>query len=53
MKGELVPLLVDHHVVEVQPISALMPPGRQHLPRMRAFVDFLAAEAAWRPLPIS
>jgi DNA-binding transcriptional LysR family regulator len=52
-RGELVPLLVEHHVVEVQPISALMPPGRQHLPRVRAFVDFLAAEAGRHDLPLS
>jgi DNA-binding transcriptional LysR family regulator len=41
-RGDLVPLLVDCHVVEAAPISALMPPGRQQLPRVRAFVDFLA-----------
>lgn len=52
-RGDLVPLLVEHHVVEVQPISALMPPGRQHLPRVRAFVDFLAAEAKRLSLPHS
>ena len=52
-RGELVPLLIEHHVVEVQPISALMPPGRQHLPRVRAFVDFLAAEAGRHDLPLS
>lgn len=39
--GRLVPLLTDHHVSEVVPITALMPPGRQNLPRVRAFVDFL------------
>lgn len=39
--GEVVSLLVDHHVPEPLPIHALMPPGRQHLPRVRAFVDFL------------
>lgn len=52
-RGDLVPLLVKHHVVEVQPISALMPPGRQHLPRVRAFVDFLAAGTKQAPLPHS
>jgi len=52
-KGDLVPLLVEHHVVEAAPISALMPPGRQHLPRVRAFVDFLARKAGHPNLPLS
>ncbi|MGL4438499.1 MAG: LysR family transcriptional regulator [Bosea sp. (in: a-proteobacteria)] len=50
-KGDIVPLLVDHHVAELWPISALMPPGRQHLPRVRAFVDFLAGNTGHHPLP--
>jgi DNA-binding transcriptional LysR family regulator len=52
-RGDLVPLLVEHHVDEVQPDSALMPPDRQHLPRVRACVDFLAAEAGRHDLPLS
>jgi DNA-binding transcriptional LysR family regulator len=52
-KGLLVPLLVGYHVVEVAPISALMPPGRQHLPRVRAFVDFLATTSGRMNLPHS
>ncbi len=40
--GRLVPLLEDVHASERVPITALMPPGRQHVPRVRAFVDFLA-----------
>jgi DNA-binding transcriptional LysR family regulator len=52
-KGQLVPLLVDDHVVEDAPISALMPPGRQHLPRVRAFVDFLATRTGQPLLPHS
>ncbi|KJS17655.1 MAG: hypothetical protein VR78_05895 [Hoeflea sp. BRH_c9] len=43
--GRLKPLLVDCHVSEPVPITALMPPGRQHLPRVRAFIDFLVAHA--------
>lgn len=43
--GRLKPLLADHHVSEIVPITALMPPGRQHLPRVRAFVDFLVEHA--------
>lgn len=39
--GRLVPLLQDCHITDPQPISALMPPGRQNLPRVRATVDFL------------
>jgi DNA-binding transcriptional LysR family regulator len=40
--GRLVPLLTDVHASETVPISALMPPGRQRVPRIRAFVDFVA-----------
>jgi len=39
--GRLVALLEDVHVSEPFPITALMPPGRQNLPRVRAVVDFL------------
>lgn len=54
--GRLKPLLLDCHVSETVPITALMPPGRQHLPRVRAFVDFLveqtrASRPAERPGP--
>ncbi|MEJ1160991.1 LysR family transcriptional regulator [Prosthecomicrobium sp. N25] len=47
--GRLVPLLVDHHVSEEVPITALMPPGRQALPRVRALVDFLVETAGRAP----
>jgi len=43
--GRLKPLLVDSHVLEPVPITALMPPGRQNLPRVRAFIDFLLEHA--------
>jgi len=43
--GRLVPLLEAEHVSEPVPITALMPPGRQHLPRVRAFLDTLAERA--------
>jgi DNA-binding transcriptional LysR family regulator len=50
--GRLVPLLEDVHIVEPQPISALMPPGRHTIPRVRAVVDFLAAHCGGRaPTP--
>jgi DNA-binding transcriptional LysR family regulator len=40
--GALVALMSEHHVAEPFPVTALMPPGRQHLPRVRALVDYLA-----------
>jgi len=43
-KGALVELLQDYHASTPIPITALMPPGRQLLPRTRAFIDFLAKE---------
>jgi DNA-binding transcriptional LysR family regulator len=39
--GLLVPLLTKEHAVEPIPIWALMPPGRNQLPRVRVFLDFL------------
>jgi DNA-binding transcriptional LysR family regulator len=42
-EGKLMPLLEKWHITEPQPLTALMPPGRQSLPRVRAVVDFLAA----------
>jgi DNA-binding transcriptional LysR family regulator len=44
--GELVPLLEEWHIADPQPITALMPPGRNTIPRVRAVVDFLAAHCA-------
>lgn len=46
--GRLVELLAGHHVSEEVPVSAVMPPGRQALPRVRAFVDFLVEAMAAR-----
>lgn len=40
-RGELVPLLIEHHVDEPFPIWALMPPGRNRALRVRVFVDAL------------
>lgn len=40
--GRLVSLLSDYHVPEDVPFWALIPPGRQDMPRVRAFVDFVA-----------
>ncbi|MEP0520876.1 MAG: LysR family transcriptional regulator [Hyphomicrobiales bacterium] len=39
--GALVPLLADHHHADPQPITALVTPGRQSIPRVRTFIDFI------------
>lgn len=43
--GKLVPLLSHCHDPDPQPITALILPGRQAIPRVRAFVDFLKASS--------
>ena len=43
--GRLVPLLGAEHVSEEVPVWAVMAPGRQRLPRVQAFVDFVAERA--------
>ena len=40
----LVPLLADSHVPESFPIHALTVPGRHRAPRVKAVVDFVAAQ---------
>ncbi len=40
-EGRLVRLLDDYYHLDDSLITALMPPGRQNLPRVKAFVDFL------------
>ncbi|CAL8981246.1 HTH-type transcriptional regulator DmlR [Rhodoplanes serenus] len=50
-RGELVPLLVDHHLVEPVPLSAVYPQGRHRMLKVRVFIDFLVerfADAPWR-----
>jgi DNA-binding transcriptional LysR family regulator len=42
--GRLVSLLDDCHDPDPQPITALVLPGRQSIPRVRALVDFLKSE---------
>lgn len=42
-RGELVPLLADCHDDDPQPLTALLLPDRQSIPRVRALVDFLKA----------
>ncbi|MEM9030038.1 MAG: LysR family transcriptional regulator [Pseudomonadota bacterium] len=39
--GRLLPLLVETHDADPQPITALVIPERRHLPRVAAVVDFL------------
>lgn len=49
--GSLVQLFADRHVVEPIQLSALYPLGRQHMPKVRAFIDFLFQRfkhAPWR-----
>jgi DNA-binding transcriptional LysR family regulator len=45
-EGRLMPLFEDLHVSEDVPVWAVTAPGRHRLPRVQAFVDFLARHAA-------
>jgi DNA-binding transcriptional LysR family regulator len=44
-EGRLEPLLQAEHVSEEVPIWAVMAPGRHRMPRVQAFVDFVARHA--------
>src|SRR3954469_19651902 len=44
-EGRLVPLFEAEHVSEEVPVWAVTAPGRHRLPRVQAFVDFLARHA--------
>jgi len=49
--GELVALLTDIHYVEPFPLAAVYPAGRQRLPRVAVFIEFLIerfGHAPWR-----
>ena len=49
--GQLVALLTDSHHVEPFPLSAIYPAGRQRLPRVAVFIEFLFerfGHAPWR-----
>jgi DNA-binding transcriptional LysR family regulator len=49
--GELVALFTDSHHVEPFPLAAVYPAGRNRLPRVAVFIDFLIerfAHAPWR-----
>ncbi|RYI93368.1 MAG: LysR family transcriptional regulator, partial [Acetobacteraceae bacterium] len=41
--GRLVPLLEAEHASEEVPVWAIMAPGRHRMPRIQAFVDYVAA----------
>jgi len=50
-KGELVPLLTESHHVEPFPLAAVYPAGRNRLPRVAVFIEFLRerfGHAPWR-----
>lgn len=50
-KGELVPLLTGIHHVEPFPLAAIYPAGRNRLPRVAVFIEFLRerfGHAPWR-----
>lgn len=52
--GRLVRLLVDSHETEASPLSAAYLLGRQRMPKVRAFIDFLLqhfSHAPWREAP--
>ena len=49
--GELTAILTDSHHVEPLPLQAIYPPGRNRLPRVAVFFEFLLerfAHAPWR-----
>jgi len=51
INGALVPLLRDVQVQDGYPLWALLPPGRQRSPKVKAFLDFLAeylGRSPWR-----
>lgn len=50
-KGELVPLLTATHHIEPFPLAAIYPAGRNRLPRVAVFIEFLRerfGHAPWR-----
>lgn len=50
-KGELLPLLTASHHVESLPLAAIYPAGRNRLPRVAVFIEFLRerfGHAPWR-----
>jgi len=50
--GRLVPLLTDVHVAEPTPLWAVTPSGRNRVPRVRAFLDYLVERLGRAPWQI-
>ena len=51
ISGDLVPLLHDVQINEAYPLWAVLPPGRQRSPKVKALLEFLAetlGRAPWR-----
>lgn len=51
-EGLLVPLFEDSHVAEPVPMHLVFPPGRQRLPKVRAFLDFITTRFSNSPWKI-
>jgi DNA-binding transcriptional LysR family regulator len=50
-EGRLKPVLTESHVTESVPLSAVYPHGRHHMPKVRAFLDFIVehfSHVPWR-----
>lgn len=47
--GQLVHVLKNHHVTEPVVLSAVYPYGRQRMPKVRAFLDFLTERVGHQP----
>lgn len=50
-EGRLIRLLAETHVDDPIPMHLVFPPGRQRLPKVRAFLDFVSArfsDSPWR-----
>jgi DNA-binding transcriptional LysR family regulator len=43
-RGWVVPILTEFHVPKPVPLSAVYPPGRHRMPKVRVFLDFLINE---------
>lgn len=49
--GRLTPILTEQHLSEPVPLSLVFPPGRQRLPKVRVFLDFVTESfgaSPWR-----
>jgi hypothetical protein len=52
-RGGLVPVLVDYHYAEAEPMLAMYPHMRHRLPRVAAMLEFMAetfVHSPWRPV---